>query len=163
VNVCEVNGMHRDIALPVCEHQTESVIDQSQVSQYPLDTTEPVKTELLPAPTILNSSSGPILITLSMPAAVRPCDIDSTARLFFYPGKVRARRCAILRMQSGGHNQVYITASFDKSECLDNLCVGFNDVEIAGRFTSGRYFYAMSRLYVAGQPRLRPIAARAAR
>jgi hypothetical protein len=155
VNVHEVNGMNPGITRTARGHQTGRIfndgIDLSQLGYRPANIVGPVKTELMCIPSVLNDSSrGRIAVMLSMPAGVRRCDIDIDAPLVFYPGEVQARYFGIHQVHAGGRKQIYVAASFDKSDCIENLRAGFNNIDIAGQFVSGRYFYGRSQLYVVG-------------
>ncbi len=146
--------MNPGITQSVREHQTGPVfdegIDPSQPDCRPANLIGPVRTELVRIPGVLNDSTGRIPVMLLMPAGARRCDIDIDAPPVFYPGEVQGRYSGIYQIHTGGQKQICVAASFDKNNCLENLRAGFNDVEIAGQFTSGRYFYGSSRLYVVG-------------
>jgi predicted outer membrane repeat protein len=152
-NVCEVNGMNPETALPVGEHQIELIVDDgielSGPDYFTATVIGPARAKLLCMPQVINGNGrGQILAMLSMPKGVRRIDIDSDAPLVFCPGEVQARYFRIFQAHSRGRTQTYIMAWFDKSDCMENLCAGFNNIDIAGRFTSGRYFYGSSRIYV---------------
>lgn len=137
------------------EHQIELIVDDGvELSGPDYCTTTvigPVRANLLCMPQVLSENGrGWIIVMLSMPAGVRRSDIDGDEPLVFCPGEVQARHFRIFQAHSRGSTKIYITAWFDKSDCMDNLCAGFNNIDIAGRFTSGRYFYGSSRLYVNG-------------
>jgi hypothetical protein len=147
--------MNPEIALPVGEHQIELIVDDgielSEPDYCTATVIGPARAKLLCMPQVLNSNSrGWLIAMLSMPSGVRRSDIDSDAPLVFCPGEVQARYFRIFQAHSRKRTQTYIMAWFDKSDCMDNLWVGFNNIDIASRFTSGRYFYGSSRLYVNG-------------
>ncbi len=157
--------MNPDIAPAIGGHQNELISENgiwpSEPGYFASKVFGPVQAKSICMPRILNDQGrGPgygvlrrdeqIRVVLSMPSGVRRCDIDSDAPLVFYPGEVQGRYSGIYQVSECGQKQTYVAASFDKDDCLNNLCVGFNDVEIAGRFTSGRYFYGSSRVYVTG-------------
>jgi hypothetical protein len=141
--------------LPVGGHQNELVVDDgielSEPDYCTATVIGPARAKLHCIPQVLKDNSrGWIIAMLSMPEGVRRCDIDGDVPLVFFPGEVQARNFRIYQAHSWGRTQTYIIAWLDKSDCMDNLCTGFNNVDIAGRFTSGRYFYGGSRLYVNG-------------
>jgi hypothetical protein len=154
VNVREVNGMNPGITRTVREHQTGPVfdggIDPSQPDCRPVNLIGPVRTELVCIPGVLNDNTGRIPVVLSMPAGARRCDIDIDAPPVFYPGEVQGRYSGIYQIHAEERKQLYVAASFDKNDCMEILCAGFNNIDIAGRFTSGRYFYGRGRLYAVG-------------
>jgi len=157
--------MNPYITLPVWEHQIEPIVDDGIDLSGPDYCTatviSAVKAKLFLAPQVLNEQGrdGQIIAMLSMPEGVRRSDIDHSEPLVFYPSEVQSRYSCVFELYDRSGKQVYVMGAFDKSDCLDNLSVGFNDVQIAGRFKSGRYFYGGGRLYVAGQHRLWRIAA----
>jgi hypothetical protein len=146
--------MNPDIALLAREHQVELIVDDGIELSGPDHCTAtvigPARAKLLCMPQFLNNnSSGYIIAMLSMPGGVRRSDIDpDQSGLVFCPGEVQARYFRIFQAHCPTSTRTYILAWFDKSDCIENLCAGFNNVDIAGRFTSGRYFYGSSRLYV---------------
>ncbi len=145
--------MNPEIALPVGEHQIELIVDDgielSQPDYCTANVIGPARAKLFCMPQVLNSNSrGWILAMLSMPAGVRRCDINGNVPLVFCPGEVQSRYFSIFQAHRWGRKQTYIMAWFDKRDCMEHLCAGFNNIEIAGQFTSGRYFYGSNRLYV---------------
>ena len=148
--------MNPDIALPVGEHEIELTVDDgielSEPDYCTATVIGPVRAKLLCMPQVLNCNSrGQIIAMLSMPSGVRRSDIDSEAPIVFCPGDVQARYFRILQAHSQGSTRTYIITWFDKRDCMNNLCAGFNNIDIAGQFTSGRYFYGSSRLYINGR------------
>jgi hypothetical protein len=122
----------------------------------------PVKTKLIFTPTAIKANEqGWITACLSLPAGVRRFDIDEDSPLVLYPGQIEACNFKVLQTNGQDQSSIYIIAWFDKRECLESLCGGHNEIEIAGRFKSGRYFFGQSQLIIAAglqrQRRLAPI------
>lgn len=140
--------------LPVGEHQIELIVDDelelSGPDYYTATIISPVRAKLLCMPQVINNNRGWITVMLCMPAGVRRCDIDEDAPLVFCPGETEARYFRIYQSHSWRDTRIYIIAWFDKSDCMEDLYRGFNDVDIAGRFRSGRHFHGSNRLYVNG-------------
>ncbi|MFA5423612.1 MAG: hypothetical protein WC374_07100 [Phycisphaerae bacterium] len=109
----------------------------------------PVKTKLIITPTAIKANEqGWITACLSLPAGVRRYDIDQDWPLVLYPGQIEACNFKVLQTNGQDNRGAYIIAWFDKSECLESLCSGHNEIEIAGRFKSSRYFFGQSQLII---------------
>lgn len=147
-NDYEATGISPTIQLPVGEHQIKLIVNDGLNDSRPdsciVNVIEPLEAKLFCTPTVLykRSCCGFIIATIKMPKDVNPSDINEEESLLFFPGGVEEKCHYIFQWPRWRHRCTYITAFFDKSDCIDNLSPGLNKISIVGKLTSGRYYYA---------------------
>lgn len=151
-NDYEANGVSSIITLPVGEHKIELIVDDGWVLSEPdyctINVVEPLNARLFCYPRVLNTRSHGrfIMAVMIMPGDIEPADINDAEPLLFLPGNIEAKRQFVWRSRGWRHRRTYIMAIFDKPDCMENLSIGRNEVEVIGRLNTGRYFYGTDNL-----------------
>lgn len=144
----EVNGVSPTIQLPTGEHTIELVVDDGLFESEPdyckIKVVAPLQANLFCLPRVLKSNTrhGWLLAIISMPSDIHKADIDHTEPLVFNPGQVESKCWYVFESRRRWRSRTYIWAWFKKSDCIEQLEPGFNEVSVTGKLTSGQPFDA---------------------
>ncbi|MBN1764285.1 MAG: hypothetical protein JW860_03430, partial [Sedimentisphaerales bacterium] len=110
---------------------------------------EPVlemKLKCKPARLKPKTKSTTITVTFKTPKGIGEEYIDLSEPITFYPGGIEALDMTITEIGKGDKVKAKVTATFDASECKENLEAGKNTVYVVGKLMTGEYFEAVGSL-----------------
>ncbi len=149
-NVYEANSVSPVVQLPVGEHQIELIVDDGINKSAPAYCTvnvlesEPLQLNVSFIPAVLNAWNrcGYIMAMIKMPEGITPSDINDNEPLLFNPGGIESETQRVFYWRGWCRSHTYVWAVFDKSDCVENLSPGLNEVSVVGKLTSGQYYEA---------------------
>ncbi len=153
-NDYEANGVSPAIRLPVGEHTITLVVDDGIVTSGPncctINVIPPLDARLLYMPSNLDrrATRGRLLALVSMPPGVYKAEVNMAVLPTMYPIEVKAQRQFVFGSRYHSRTRTHILTWFKKSQCIEKLHPGINEVTVVGKLTSGRYYRADGRLWL---------------
>jgi hypothetical protein len=151
----QANGVSPAIELPVGQQRIELIVNDGLVDSRPDDVNVtvigPVEGQMWTVPRVINRQSWLpyILVMLKLPEGVTMEQIDSNDKLLLYPGGIEPIKQRITQVSNGRHQQIAITAFFDKASLLAGINgSGPVQLDFVGQFTSGQYFFGQDKIWV---------------
>ncbi|MBN1764661.1 MAG: cellulase family glycosylhydrolase, partial [Sedimentisphaerales bacterium] len=89
-----------------------------------------------------NTKSTTVTAKFTTPKGIGEDDIDLSEPITFYPGEIEALELDIKEKGKGEKVKTTVTATFDASDCMENLQAGKNTVYVVGKLITGQYFEA---------------------
>lgn len=160
-NLYEANGVSPTIQLPIGRHEIELIvddgIDESESDYCTVTVIEPLEASLWFLPNSINCNARPqrILAILQLPSDIEPDDV-SDEPLTIYPYDIQSQYNRAYKWGRGRYARTMVMAVFDRNDICDALQTpGRHQLKIAGRLTTGQYFYGTDTIRIV-IPRPRP-------
>jgi parallel beta-helix repeat protein len=161
-NTYEANGINPTIKLPVGIHTIELVVDDgidlSEADYCTITVIKAIRGRLMLSPNVLQTKSHGkwIIATLFIPP-VPGEKVNTTMPLRLYPGGIEAKYQRISRYGFSRFAPSLALAFFDRQQVIDALGPGRFEVDVVGKFLSGRYFFGSDTIrIIAPPPRPKP-------
>jgi len=156
-------GVNPVIELPVGLHTIELVVNDgtqdSAPDQVVITVIAPFQANLWISPRVINrySCMPNIMALLRLPAGITKDQVDTTQRLFLYPGEIEANWQQVLQCKERDGPQTSILAFFKKTELMEAVPDnGQVELQVVGRLKTGQYFYGTNTVFIINPPTWRP-------
>jgi len=153
----EANTVTPQIELPVGKHKIKLVVnngtDISEPDYCTIYVIGPVRCSLCINPRYVNwyDRSGTLMAMFYMPWDIKPREIADEP-LILYPGGIESLWKHSYELGRGRFRQTMVIASFNKQDVLNELTEDKNEITIAGRLVTGRYFYGTDTIWIEHRP-----------
>ena len=151
----QVNGVSPTIEMPAGQHRIELVVNDglvdSQLDDVNITVIGPVEARMWTVPRVINRQGWQpyILAMLKLPEGITREQIDPNDKLLLYPGGIEPMKQHIIQNSNGGHQQIAITAYFNKASLLAEINdAGPVQIDVVGRLTTGQYFFGQDTIWL---------------